>query len=258
MNKISTPIILYCNNYVGWKALDWFIANHFNVVGVVVHKAESAYFHKQIVELSKKFSLPVLEYSPKDKSQLDAFAKQCKAQVGISCYFGYIFTKEHIALMSGGILNLHGAYLPWCKGKNPNAWTIVDKVKAGVTLHLVSEVVDAGPIIAQIEVPVLPDSTAKTLYHAMEQASLQLIREEVPNYLSGKSTLLPQEQLENGSYHTADELPRLKQLDLGEVKTVGEVIDTLRACTFPPFLGAYFYQDGVKYEVKIEINRVLE
>ena len=151
---------------------------------------------------------------------------------------------------------MHGAYLPWCRGRNPNAWTIIDGAPAGVTLHLMEPGVDTGPILAQRKVDLTPDMTAKDLYEKMEQAMLNLFFDTLPKFLEGKI----QSQLQSeglGTFHLASDLIELKKLDLDETMPIGKVIDILRACTFPPFPGAQFVVDGIKYDLNIQISRVL-
>jgi folate-dependent phosphoribosylglycinamide formyltransferase PurN len=69
-------------------------------------------------------------------------------------------------------VNIHPSILP----SFPGAHAIKDAFEAGaeltgVTIHIVDELVDHGPIIAQEEVPILPGDTEATLearIHAVE------------------------------------------------------------------------------------------
>lgn len=69
----------------------------------------------------------------------------------------------------GRILNIHPALLPKYGGRGLYGLAVHEAVVAagervtGVTIHLVDEQYDHGPIIAQCEVPVLEDDTADTL-----------------------------------------------------------------------------------------------
>ena len=154
-------------------------------------------------------------------------------------------------------MNIHGGYLPFCKGKNPNAWAIMDSVKSGVTLHKIDEQIDEGKLIAQVEVPMSPDMTAKDLYVLLEKASFDLIVSEFPNYLLGKSALNNFENIE-GSYHSGKDLNALKCIDLDAPTTARQVLKQLRAATFPPFPGPFFIEDDIEYRVSIAIDKVLK
>lgn len=62
------------------------------------------------------------------------------------------------------IINIHPSLLPSFKGLNVHERMIDAGVKiAGCTVHLVSAEMDAGPIIGQAAVPVLPDDDAGSL-----------------------------------------------------------------------------------------------
>ena len=71
----------------------------------------------------------------------------------------------------GRVLNIHPALLPKFGGRGLYGRRVHEAVLAarepvsGVTVHLVDEEYDQGPIVAQREVPVLPDDTVDTLAH---------------------------------------------------------------------------------------------
>ena len=88
----------------------------------------------------------------------------------------------------GRILNIHPALLPRFGGKGMYGKRVHEAVLAagekvtGVTIHIVDEHYDTGPIIAQCEVPVLPGDTADSLAervlkqeHALYPETLQKI-----------------------------------------------------------------------------------
>jgi len=65
---------------------------------------------------------------------------------------------------SGPVLNIHPSLLPSFPGVDAQAQAIAHGVKvSGVTVHLVTVDLDAGPIVMQIAVPVEDDDTATTL-----------------------------------------------------------------------------------------------
>jgi len=65
--------------------------------------------------------------------------------------FGYrhILSKVAILEAKAPVLNLHISFLPWNKGAHPNFWSFWDNTPAGVTIHLIDEGIDTGPIIFQ-------------------------------------------------------------------------------------------------------------
>ena len=47
------------------------------------------------------------------------------------------------------IFNLHISYLPYNRGAHPNFWSFYENTPAGVTIHLIDNGVDTGPIVKQ-------------------------------------------------------------------------------------------------------------
>jgi phosphoribosylglycinamide formyltransferase 1 len=82
------------------------------------------------------------------------------------CLAGYmrLVTPVFLAAFPGRILNIHPALLPAFPGMHAQRQAFDAGVRiAGCTVHLVTEQTDAGPIVAQAAVPVLPDDDAETL-----------------------------------------------------------------------------------------------
>jgi phosphoribosylglycinamide formyltransferase-1 len=71
---------------------------------------------------------------------------------------------EFIEAFPNRVLNIHPSLLPAFPGVNAQRQALEHGVKVtGVTVHLVTAELDAGPIIMQRSVPVLPDDTVDTL-----------------------------------------------------------------------------------------------
>ena len=94
--------------------------------------------------------------------------------------FGTILSKPFVDAYGGRAVNTHPALLPAFKG-----WHAVrDALDAGVkvtgtTVHLVTEEVDAGPILAQESVPVLADDTEETLHERIKEVERRLYPEVI-------------------------------------------------------------------------------
>jgi phosphoribosylglycinamide formyltransferase-1 len=99
--------------------------------------------------------------------------------------FGTILGPEMMAAWPGRVLNTHPALLPQFKG-----WHAVrDALQAGVsvtgtTVHVATEEVDAGPILAQEKVDVRPDDTEATLHERIKAVERRLYPETIRRFLS--------------------------------------------------------------------------
>jgi phosphoribosylglycinamide formyltransferase-1 len=89
-----------------------------------------------------------------------------RAGVRIVCLAGYmrVLTPLLIDAWQGRMLNVHPSLLPAFPGLDTHARALAAGVKLhGCTVHLVTRMVDEGPILAQAAVPVLPGDTPDTL-----------------------------------------------------------------------------------------------
>ncbi len=89
-----------------------------------------------------------------------------RAGVEIVCLAGYmrLLTPLLVDAWQGRMLNIHPSLLPAFPGLDTHARALAAGVKLhGCTVHLVTQAMDEGPILAQAAVPVLPGDTAETL-----------------------------------------------------------------------------------------------
>ena len=104
-------------------------------------------------------------------SLLDGYGVDVVAMAG----FGTVLSPEMFAAFPGRVLNTHPALLPAFKG-----WHAVgDALAAGVpvtgtTVHLATETVDEGPILAQEQVAVLAGDTEEILHERIKMVERRL------------------------------------------------------------------------------------
>ncbi len=88
------------------------------------------------------------------------------AGVELVCLAGYmrLFTPFFVRRWAGRTLNIHPSLLPSFPGVGTHARALAAGVKLhGCTVHLVTEGMDEGPILAQAAVPVLDGDTEESL-----------------------------------------------------------------------------------------------
>jgi phosphoribosylglycinamide formyltransferase-1 len=86
--------------------------------------------------------------------------------VGLVCLAGFmrLLGPEFVEAFPNAVLNVHPSLLPAFPGVNAQGQALEHGVKvAGCTVHVVTAELDAGPIIAQSAVPVLPADTVESL-----------------------------------------------------------------------------------------------
>ncbi len=84
----------------------------------------------------------------------------------ILCLAGFmrVLTPDFVRRFEGRMLNIHPSLLPKYPGLHTHQRAIdAGDAEAGCTVHLVTPELDAGPILGQARVPILPGDSAETL-----------------------------------------------------------------------------------------------
>lgn len=124
------------------------------------------------LDLARAAGIPAMAIPSRDFGQ-DRAAHEavidralCEAGCEIICLAGYmrLLTPFLVQQWQGRMLNIHPSLLPAFPGLNPHASALKARVPIhGCTVHLVTETMDAGPILAQATVPVQEGGTESSL-----------------------------------------------------------------------------------------------
>ena len=190
----------------------------------------------------------------KDGDSLSAL-RELELDLFLLAWWPYIIKEDLIRLPRIGCLNFHPSYLPYNRGKHYNFWSIIEDSPFGVTIHWVNETIDGGDVAFQSLVPKSWEDTGKTLYFKAQKEMVRLFKEKFPRIKAGDIPRRPQ-NLSLGSFHYAQEIEQASRIDLEKEYNARHFLNLLRARTFPPHPGACFLDDGIKYEVRVEILAV--
>lgn len=75
-----------------------------------------------------------------------------------------ILSKDIVDLYKSKIINCHGAYLPYNRGRHPNVWSNIENTPSGGTIHLIDEDIDKGQVIFRKQIFPHPDDTLASTY----------------------------------------------------------------------------------------------
>jgi phosphoribosylglycinamide formyltransferase 1 len=101
--------------------------------------------------------------------------------------YGTILDKPIHDAFERRILNTHPALLPAFPGWHAVEDALSYGVKVtGCTVHLATLEVDAGPILAQEAVPVLPGDTAESLHERIKAVERRLYPQTIRDFIEGK------------------------------------------------------------------------
>lgn len=125
---------------------------------------------------------PLEEYGSRDQRDeaMAAWLEREGVELVVCAGYMHLLTAAFLDRFPSGIVNVHPSLLP----EFPGVRAIDDALAAGVettgvTVHLVDEGLDTGPVIAQEEVPVEPRETLAQRIHAVEHDLLPRIVSEL-------------------------------------------------------------------------------
>ena len=118
--------------------------------------------------------------------------------------YGTLLKKEVLALPKHGCLNIHPSLLPKFRGPSPYVSAILaDEHATGVTLMLMEERMDAGPVLAQAKIEIAEEEwppKGLLLSQMLFTEGVNLLAEVLPDWLAG--TLEPVEQDDSQATYT--------------------------------------------------------
>jgi len=183
--------------------------------------------------LAKKNGL--LVFQPKkigdDKLQIE----KLKPDLIILSAYGQIIPKEILEIPKYGCLNVHPSLLPKYRGPSPIQTAILNgEEKTGVTIFMMDEKIDHGPIIAQKELEI-KKYNFKTLSKKLAELGADLLIEILPKYLANEIKPIPQDD----SKATYTKIIKKEDGKINWQKTAEEIERMIRA--YYPWPGTYTY-----------------
>lgn len=144
-----------------------------------------------------KQGIPVLQ--PEKIRQPEELEKiiALKPDLIITAAFGQILPKQLLDAPAHGCINVHASLLPELRGGAPIHYAIIQgKAKTGITIMYMVEKLDAGDMLASVEVPITNEDNVGTLHNKLSAAGAKLLSETLPPLLAGKLEPIPQNDAE--------------------------------------------------------------
>ncbi len=242
--------VVFAYHNVGVRCLKVLLAQGVDVALVITHQdspTETIWF-ESVADLCRDhgiaFETP--EYVADVKEGVDHGALWQARLADIAPDFIFAFYYRNmlpLALLSTaklGALNMHGSLLPQYRGRVPVNWAIMrGETQTGATLHYMVEKPDAGDIVAQQAVPILPDDTAFEVFNKVCVAAEIALNEVLPSLLAGTAPRLKND-LSRGGYFGGRKAED-GRIDLSQ--STQQIYNLIRAVA-PPYPGAYLDSPG--------------
>lgn len=119
---------------------------------------------------AREHGIPTFALSPKGigkpayEAAMTAALREAGAEILALAGYMRLLSDDFVAEWRGRIVNIHPSLLPNYKGLDTHARAIAaGDEEAGCSVHIVTEELDAGDVLGQARVPILPDDDADTL-----------------------------------------------------------------------------------------------
>lgn len=129
--------------------------------------------------------------------------KQTNTPVAILASFGAIIPQNVINIFPKGIINIHPSLLPKYRGPTPvQSALLKGDEETGVSIMLLDNKIDHGPVLEQDKVIINPNDTAKDLYQTLFTKGTITLINLLPDYLDNISKPIEQDH-KNATYTAA-------------------------------------------------------
>lgn len=107
-------------------------------------------------------------------------------ELGVVVAFGQLLGRELLRRLGYRVVNLHASLLPKYRGAAPINWVIIrGETQTGLTVFRLAERMDAGEILGQCGVVILPEETAATLHDRLAELGPALMGSVVSKFADG-------------------------------------------------------------------------
>lgn len=122
-----------------------------------------------------------------DKAGLLRLTEAYAPTIGLCAGYRWLLPPEVLAVPELGVVNSHPSVLPRHRGPYPFAWAIREgDSELGLTLHLMDEGFDTGPVLAQGSKPMPADQTRAGMLPILEELARELFPDALRRVLAGE------------------------------------------------------------------------
>ncbi len=182
--------------------LEHLILNQYHVVAVYTQPDRPAgrgcaLDSSPVKRVAASWRLPVVQPASLRKPGTVAELEGFHPDVIVVAAFGQILPHSVLGIPRYGCLNIHPSLLPRFRGASPVAAAILAGDEfTGVSIMLMDEGMDTGPILARAQIPISAADTTGSLTAKLSRVGAQLLLEALPRWLKGKLTIEPQNEAE--------------------------------------------------------------
>ena len=198
-----TSAVVFAYHNVGARCLELLLKHGTDVRLLVTHTdnpSETIWFDS-VANIAAKHGIPIETPDDPNTPEFLARVAALKPDFIFSFYYRMMLKPALLTIPKRGAFNMHGSLLPKYRGRVPINWAIIKgETETGATLHEMVAKPDAGRIVDQASVPILPDETAQEVFARVTHAAALVLDRALPELIGGTATLREQ-NLAEGSYY---------------------------------------------------------
>ena len=208
-------------------------------------RPEERIWFASVAELARGRAIETLMPDDPNAPEIVERVRDLRPDFLFSFYYRLMLGARLLAIPGRGAFNMHGSLLPKYRGRVPVNWAIIHgETETGATLHEMVEKPDAGRIVDQEAVPILPDELAAAVFGKVTGAAERVLRRSLPKLVDGSAVLRAQD-LSRGGYF-GGRRPEDGRIDWSA--SAKRVHDLVRAVA-PPYPGAFTEAEGMRLRV---------
>jgi methionyl-tRNA formyltransferase len=242
-----TRAVVFAYHDVGCRCLGVLLDRKVEVPLVVTHRddpKETLWFGS-VAALARARGLEVAAPDDPNDPEFVARVRGLNPDFLFSFYYRSMLGRALLAIPRRGAFNMHGSLLPRYRGRAPVNWAVLHgETRTGATLHEMVEKPDAGRIVDQEAVAILPDDLAVEVFGKVTAAAERVLARSLPGLVDGSAVLRAQD-LSQGSYFGGRK-PEDGRIDWS--RPARRVHDLVRAVA-PPYPGAFTEFEGRRLRV---------
>jgi methionyl-tRNA formyltransferase len=145
-----------------------------------------------VKKTAEKYQIPVYQLKSLKDDEVKEKILSLKPDLFVVAAYGLILPKNILETPIFGALNIHPSLLPKYRGASPIQNAILNKdYETGVTIMLMDEEIDHGPIIKQEKI-ILKEENYQELEKKLADLGVNLLIKTLPDWLTKKITPIPQ------------------------------------------------------------------
>ena len=242
-----TRAVVFAYHDVGCRCLRVLLDERIEVPLVVTHRdrPDERIWFASVAGLARARAIETLVPDDPNAPQIVERIRDLHPDFLFSFYYRLMLGAPLLAIPRRGAFNMHGSLLPKYRGRVPVNWAIIHgETETGATLHEMVEKPDAGRIVDQEAVAILPDEPAVDVFGKVTAAAERVLRRSLPKLVDGSAVLRAQDLSQGGYY--GGRRPEDGRIDWrAPAKRVHDLVRALA----PPYPGAFTEVEGTRLRV---------